>query len=228
MVDHRTDADNHLDPKFLGDSGGNLLGDPLELLGVRTLGQLLDEGHIGLIDGDDKVHLLVREKVLNHIDGTHIGRAQLPYQESGPGSLREEVQLLGLGIDVPQQDVVRNNILHKGSLVVLLLIIGLGSVEGHHRHRTQGCGSLILALNKGGVIELGAPARQGPESLILKMSGGMIRRIDSGDSPGPVLANARQLAACHHDPVRVDHSYCTVDTVLHLEYNSLKHPAGHV
>ena len=123
------------------------------------------------------------------------------------------MQLLGLGIDVPQQDVVRNNILHKGSLVVLLLIIGLGSVEGHHRHRTQGCGSLILALNKGGVIELGAPARQGPESLILKMSGGMIRRIDSGDSPGPV---------------RVDHSYCTVDTVLHLEYNSLKHPAGHV
>lgn len=130
VVDHRADADDHLDPQLLVTAVAICLAMLLKLLDVRAIGQLLDEGHIGLIDGDDKVHLLVREEVLNHVDGTHIGGAQLPHQEGGPGAPSErKCSSLGLGIDVPQQDVVRNDILYKGSLIVLLFIIGLASLK---------------------------------------------------------------------------------------------------
>ena len=106
MAHHRTDADDHLDAQLLGNGGGHLLGNLLQVPGVRPLGELLDEGDIGLIDGDDKVGLLIGEQILNHVDGSHIGGTQLAHQESRPGGLRYEVQLLGLGVDIPQKDIV--------------------------------------------------------------------------------------------------------------------------
>ena len=199
-----------------------------KLPGVRPLGQLLDEGHVGLVDGDDEVGLLIREQVLDDVDGAHVGGAQLAHQEGGPGRLGDEVQLLGLSINITQKNIVRDDIFHKGGLVVLLLIVGLGPVEGHHRHGAQGAGHLVLPLHKGGIVELSPPARQGLEGLSLKMGGGVVRGIDGGHRAGPMLANAGQFTARHHDPVCIDHTHSAVDAVFHLEYHSLKHPAGHM
>ena len=58
------------------------------------------------------------------------------------------MQLLGPNIDITQKDIVGNNILDKGSLIVLLLIIGLGAVEGHRSHGTNHSSLGILTLDK--------------------------------------------------------------------------------
>ncbi|MPM69400.1 hypothetical protein SDC9_116345 [bioreactor metagenome] len=48
---------------------------------------------------------------------------------------------------------------------MLFLIVGLGAVERHNRHRTDDPGFLVVTLGKGGVVELGSPARKRPKSL---------------------------------------------------------------
>ena len=177
------------------------------------------------VDGDNEVGLLVREQVLDDVDGAHVGGAQLAHQEGGPGRLGDEVELLGLGINITQQNIIRNNILHKGGLVVLFLIIGLGPVEGHHRHGTQGSGQLVLTLDESGIVKLGAPAGQGLEDLALEVSLGIVRRVNGGHRTGPVLPDTGELAAGHHNPVGIDHAHHAVDAVLHLEDDTLEHPA---
>ena len=95
-------------------------------MALHPVPQLLDEGEVGLVDGQHKIALLVREQGLDHVDGRHIGGAHLTDEEHGPGHLRDEMELLGTDIDVPQQDIVGDDALDKGGLVVLLLIVGLG------------------------------------------------------------------------------------------------------
>ena len=138
------------------------------------------------------------------------------------------MQLLSLGIDVPQQDIVRDDVFHKGGFVVLLLIRGLGSVEGHHRHGAQGRALRVLPLDKSGVIELSAPAGQRLEGLPLIPGDPVVGGIDGRHRAGPMLTDTGELTACHDDAVRVNDTHHPVDAVLHLEYDSLEHPAGHI
>ena len=108
---------------------------------------------------------------------------------------------------------------------MLLLVIGLGLVKGHHRHGAQGFGDLVLSLDKGGIVKLGAPSGQGPQGLAFKISRAVVGSIHRFHRTRPVLSNTSQLAARHNDAVGVDHAHGTTDVVLHLENNPLEHPA---
>ena len=66
---------------------------------------------------------------MHHVNEGGIAGLHLADQEHRPGRLRDKVQLLGADIDVPQQNVVGDDVLDKGGLVVLLLIVGLGAVQ---------------------------------------------------------------------------------------------------
>ena len=83
---------------------------------------------------------------------------------------------------------------------MLLLIIGLGSVEGHHGHGAQTGGRLVLPLDEGGVVELGPPAGQRSEGFSFKADGNTLPPADSRRRSGPLLADAGQFTAGHHDP----------------------------
>ena len=74
---------------------------------------------------------------------------------------------------------------------------------------------------------MSAPARQGLEGAALEPGQIVFRAVDGGDGAGPVFADAGELAAGDHNPFRVHHTYGSADAVLHLEYNTLKHPARH-
>ena len=126
------------------------------------------------------------------------------------------MQLLGPDIDVPQQDVVGDDVLDKGGLVVLLLIVGLGPVEGHHGHGAEGLGLRVLPLDKGGIVELGAPAGQCLEGAALKADGAAVPPVDRLHHARPVLANAAQFVAGHHRSLRINHADGSVCAVLHL------------
>ena len=95
-------------------------------------------------------------------------------------------------------------------------------------HGAQRPGQIILALYKRGIIKLGPPTGKGFKGLALKMGCGIVRGVDRGNSARPMLSNTGELTAGHHDPVCIDYAYHAIDAVLHLEHDSLKHPAGHV
>ena len=126
------------------------------------------------------------------------------------------MQLLSLGIDVPQQDVVRNNILHKGSLVVLLLIIGLGRVQGHAGHGAHGASHTVVAAGENRIVKVGAPAGHGLEGLALDRDAAVLSGFDGLHIAGPLLADARQLAAGDHGSFVINDSDDAVGGFLKL------------
>ena len=121
------------------------------------------------------------------IRDSHIGAAHLADQEHGAGDLGHKVQLFGTDVDIAQQDVVRDNIFDKGGLIVLFLVVGLGAVEGHRRHGTHHLRQLVLPPRKGGVVELGAPARQGLEGIAGILHRLCIGAVDDFHRPGPLF-----------------------------------------
>ena len=76
------------------------------------------------------------------------------------------MELLGADIDITQKDVVGNDALDEGRLVVLFLVIGLGAVQRHGDHGADELGLLVAALDEGRVVKVGAAAGQGLEGLI--------------------------------------------------------------
>ncbi len=108
---------------FWARASSMLLGDAVDLFGVPPVGQGLDDGHVSLVDGDDEVVWRCREETLHHVHRGDLCRANLAHQEHGPVGLGGNVQLLGADVDVAQQDVVGDDALDKGGLVVLLLVV---------------------------------------------------------------------------------------------------------
>ena len=60
---------------------------------VHHLRDLLDDGDIRLVDGQDKVLLLVREHTGHNVDRRDIGRLLLPNEEYHARHIVAEVQL---------------------------------------------------------------------------------------------------------------------------------------
>ena len=111
--------------------------------------------------------------------------------------------------------------------VVLFLVVGLGAVEGHRRHGTHHLRQLVLTPRKGGVVELGAPARQGLEGIAGILHRLCIGAMDDFHRTGPFFPDTGELVAGDHGALRVDDAHGPVCAVLHLEHNALKNPAGH-
>ena len=175
VADHGADADGGLDLQVLGQGVLNALGNAVDLFAVAPLSEGLDDSDVRLVDGDDKILLAVGEQALDHVHRRDLRRAHLPDQKDRPEGLRGEVELLGTDVDIPQQDVVGDDGLHKGGLVVLLLIVGLGAVQGHRHHGADELGLLVTALDKGGIIVVGPPADQRFEGLVpVDHHGGLI------------------------------------------------------
>ena len=210
------DADDHPHMELLGDLLLDLLGDLIELPWLRPLRELLDEGHVSLADREDEVHLLVGEQGMHHVNEGGIAGLHLADQEHRPGRLGDKVQLLGADIDVPQQNVVGDDVLDKGGLVVLLLIVGLGAVQRHRGHGAEHLRLGVLTLDKGGIVELGPPAGQGLEGAPVKADRVSLAPVDRLHGARPVLPDAAQLIAGHHRSLRIDHADGSLRAVLHL------------
>ena len=138
------------------------------------------------------------------------------------------MQLLGPDVDVPQQDVVGDDALDEGGLVVLLLIVGLGAVEGHGDHGADELGLLVAALDEGGVVVMGTAAGQGLEGLVPIDHHRAVVGVQRGGGAFPLLPDPGQLIAGDHGALVVDDTDDPVRALLHLEYNALKYSAGHI
>lgn len=69
------------------------------------------------------------------------------------GHIVAEVQLTGLDINIARQDVIQNDILYEGSLVVLFVIQRLDIVDRNRNQRADAARQLVLALYEYGVFQ---------------------------------------------------------------------------
>ena len=165
---------------------------------------------------------------MHHVHRGDLCRANLAHQEHGPLGLGGKVQLLGADVDVAQQDVVRDDALDKGGLVVLLLVVSFGAVQGHGDHGADELGLLVAALDEGGVVKVGAAADQGLKALVPVDHHGRLVDVQGGSGALPFFADPGQLITGHHSTLVVNDADDPVRTLLHLEHNTLKNSAGHI
>ena len=101
----------------------------------------------------NEILLLVREHTGHNVDRRDIGRLLLTNEEYHARHIVAEVQLAGLDVNIARQDVVQNDILDEGRLVVLLVVKRLDVVDGYSHQRTDAAGQFILALYEYGVFQ---------------------------------------------------------------------------
>ena len=211
-------------PQGLLDGGGHLF----QVLAAGALGHLVDQGHVVVAHAQHEIILPVREHILHHVHGNGLGpvvhRAD---DKHAPGHLRRHMQLLGPHVDIADQDIIRDDVLNKGALIVLFLIIDLGGVQGHAGHGAHGASHAVVAAGENRIVKVGAPAGHGLEGLALHGHAVALRRGDRLHIFGPLLADTGELAARDHRALGVDDADGAVRGLLELQHNILKNSSRH-
>lgn len=137
------------------------------------------------------------------------------------------MQFLGADIDVAGEDIVGDDILDEGALVVLFLVVGLRTVERDVGHDAEASGSLIVALGEHGIVKVGAPGNERLEGLFVDDNDGVRGAVELDDCLGPFFADQRGVAAGDHVAVSVNDADDAVGGLLHLDDHTLKNATGH-
>ena len=119
---------------------------------------LFDQYDVVFADVEDKILLLVREEILNHIKGRDVVGRHDADEQHHPGDVGVEVQLPRLDIDVTGQDVVQNHVFDEVVAVVLLIIILLDAGKRNCQDVAEFHGHLIRAFYKHRILRLGLGA----------------------------------------------------------------------
>ena len=137
------------------------------------------------------------------------------------------MKLLSTHINVANKDIVGNDVLNEGALVVLLLIIGLGRVQGHAGHGADRAAHAVVAAGKHGIIEVAAPTGQSLEGLALHADTVAVGPFNGVHILGPLFADPGKLAAGDDAAVSVQNADDTVRRLLELQHYILKNPSRH-
>ena len=211
-------------PQGLLNGSGHLF----QVLAAGVLGHLVDQGHVVIAHAEDKVVLPVREHILHHVHGNGLGpivhRAD---DKDAAGHLCRHMQLLGTHVDVTDEDVIRDDVLDKGALVVLFLVVDLGGVQRHAGHGAYGASHAVVSAGENRIIKVGSPAGHGLEGLALHGHAVAFRRRDGLHIFGPLFTDTGELAARDHRALGVDDADGAVCGLLELQHNVLKNSSRH-
>ena len=228
MERQRADAHEHAALAVLAEGDLDAGGHGLHILGGGVLVHLVDQRHVMLAHAEDEVVLPVGEQRLHHVHGDAVQPVvHGTDDEHAAGDLGVHMQLLGAHVDVGNEDVVGDDILDEGALVVLLLVVALGGVQGNGGHGADGAAHAVVAGSEHGVVKAAAPAGQRLEILALQRNAGTIGGDDRLHILAPLLADSRQLTAGDDGTLGVDNADRAVSRLLELKYRVLKDPAGH-
>ena len=228
VVGHGADTDDGLDPQFVFQGVLHGLCDLLQVLGGRPAGDLLDDRHVAFVDGQDEVLHLVREHSRQHIHGGNIAVTHLTDEEHRPGRVGGEVQLLGADVNITGQNVVHDDIFHKGAPVVLLLIEGLGIVQGDIGHLAEAAGSLVVAGAENGIFQHIGIAQNGLEAALTEGDDAVGGATHLQRGVRPALTQNGHIGAGNHAPLGIDHAEAAVRNIPQLNNDTLKNAVGHI
>ena len=135
------------------------------------------------------------------------------------------MELLGLDVDVAGEDVVEDDVLDEGALVVLFIVEVLYVGKSNGKDGRYLLRKLVLALDEYYVLPFGACTDR---------SVGISFRRDGFGCIGKLIADAlphfsdfNQLTASYDDPVFVNYTDNTVDCISHLVDDSLEQTICH-
>ena len=137
------------------------------------------------------------------------------------------MQLLGVDVDIAGEDVLGDDGLDQGGLVVLLLVVGLGAGDGHGQHGAEAGGQLVGALHEHGVLDVLLGTRHRPEGLA-RVHGDLLTRL--GEDTGRVRdmgAHDGEFTGGNNVSLAVYNAKRSGGGFLHLYDHALKNSAGH-
>ena len=223
MRGDRADADDDRALAVLTQRLFNELGGLLQIARADILAKLLNEHHVALAHGKREAGLAVREDVLYRLHGQALkALVQAADQEHAAVELGLNVQLLGADIEVAEHDVVGDDVLDEGDLVVLLLIIALGRVERDRRHGAGRAAHLVLAIGKNRKIKVSVPAGQRLEGLAGERNHALLRVVDAAHKLAPMTADLAQLRTGNDGALGIDHADLGIDRILELQNDVLE------
>ena len=104
--------------------------------------------------------LPIREHVLDQLEHGDIRHVHLTHQQHSARHVGGKMQLLGTHIHVAGENVVRNDVLDEGSLVVLFLKVCAGLRHADGRENADAARRLVIALDKHGILKTRRAGRQ--------------------------------------------------------------------
>ena len=206
--DHRADAHERADIELAGQRVDDRAGQLLDILGLDVGVDLLDDDRIGLRDVKDKVFLLVREQIDDHIVGRYLGLAHGAHQQHDAVCIGAKMQLSGLHVHVAGQNVIENDVLDKVVAVVLLVVILLDAGQRDGQQPGIAAGDLVGAGHENGVVAflVGAKGLKGIgifDKAVFQVGTGEIAALKD-------VADLLQLAAGDDVALVVNHADCAI------------------
>ena len=188
--------------------------------------QLLDQNDIRLAYADNVIPGLVGEHILNDVVGHDIGLGLEADQEHRTVGLVIEAKLLGLDVNIAGEDVIKNDVLDKVGLIVLLIVKGLDVREGDGKEGGNALGIVVLTLHEYDVLNAGVGA-DGTVSIALCGNGVKVVRDLLDDIP-MAFTDAGQLAASNDGTLFVNDTNVAVNRLAHLIDQILEQLIAHV
>ena len=110
----------------------------LDLLLPAAFGKLLDDDDIGLVDGRHEIGRSGSDIFLGQLQHVPVASRAVLHDHDDPAGIRRDPELFGPSVDIHQQEVVQQEVLHEAVLVVTLLEGRDQSVQlegGHPAHQ---------------------------------------------------------------------------------------------
>ena len=173
-----------------------------------------------LAHADDIILGFVREHILQHFKGHHVGLAVKFNQKHNPHFLGVEMQFLTLDIDIAGKDVIQNDVFDERALVVFFIVKVLDVAQRNGQHFGHFVGHFVFTLDKDNVLRF---VSAGERTI------GIAAADDAFAGEGKFVtdtlthfADPNQFGAGNDNAVFIDDTDDAVDRVLHLVDHTLE------
>ncbi len=214
------DADGALDVELTCQGLDDGVSELLEVLVGDILFNLLDDDDIELSYADNEVLILIWEQALENIVSGVVGLGMDLNEEADTSCVDAEVKLASLKIDIAREDVVEDNVLNEVSAIIFLVVELLNVAEGNRQNRHVSLSSLVIALDKDGILSR-ALAIERLISIAIHDEG-RCRLEEVRGNTASDFANLVEVATSYNNRRFINYADCPADSVMHLVNDTLK------
>ena len=151
----------------------------------------------------------------------------LPDQEYSTGCVSREVQLLGTDVNITGQNIVHDDVLNKGSPVMLFLIEDLGIVQGDICQLTEASGCIIITGAEHGILVIIGIANNSLKTLLPEGHNAFSGTAYPQGGIGPPLTQQGNIGTGDHTALGIDDTKGAVRNLFQLDDHALKNTVGH-
>ena len=133
-----------------------------------------------------------------------------------------EVELLGTDVDISGENIIGDNVLNEGTLIVLFFVIGLSEAEGNTSHTAQWAYLFGSTAYKDTVAKGGVPALEGQEALTAPFHQTVRRGSNGGYDLGEPFSRKGVITGRNDGAICVNDTNDLLGCISELFYNALK------